>query len=356
MIPTIDLVPDHLRPYAGFRYETDDQRQRASQMSFTLMTECLAPGYTPFGRISRNGLLINDETRELLYGPDSDFGHIRRPYRKGQSVLLERYIDSLITPGMSDGEKVIALSQSMYDELPRRYPKVPTFLYGESDEQTLLKGGGHCSCKGRLLSAMCQMIGLQARPAMMWVWYDRDKNPDKILGGHTVAEVLIDGQWGFFDPQHHLYCQSADGRFHSIDDIRRNPELFTRMPDSITQPMDVVGYNPQDMGDMNTFEYYWYKNFNPHCPTQISRHDVTEPYVGKWTWSSAQRFENQAHDMALFRAILDDLASRGELTNDIYRLSNMEFRQRFNITTAKLQPQTTHDHAGRPLAAELVQA
>jgi|GEM_PF-1381898 len=353
MIPTIDLVPESLKQYAGFRYYTDDQHQRAAQMSFTLMTECLSPGYTPFSRMSRNGLLINDETRDFIY--HGDYGFLHRPYRRGQSVLLEQYIDSFITPGMSDGEKAIALSQSMYYELPKRYPKVPTFLYGESDEQTLLKGGGHCSCKGRLLTAMCQMIGLQARPAMMWAWYDREKDPSKILGGHTVTEVLIDGRWGFFDPQHHLYCMDAKGQFYSIDDIRQNPEVFTKMPDSVTGPMAAVGYNPADMGSMNTFEYYWYKNFNPRCPTQISRHDVTEPYVGRWTWSSPDRFQNQAHDMGLIRGILNDLADRGELTLEIYRLTHREFCDRFGITT-KLQPLTTHDHAGRPLAAELIQA
>lgn len=350
MKPTIEIVPESLRKYAGFRYHYEDQHQKAAQMSFTLMSECLAPGYTPFGRIGRNGLLINDETRDFLY--KGDFGHLEKPYRQGQHPLLESYIHSLITPSMTDGEKVVALSQSMMGELVRRYPKVPHFLYGESDEQTLLKGGGHCSCKGRLLTAMCQIIGLQARPAMMWAWYDRAKDPNKILGGHTVTEVFIDGHWGFFDPQHSLYCQSAPNRFHSIDEIRQNPDVFLKMPDAITRDMKTVGYKPEDMGDQTLWEYYWYKNFNPLCPTQISRHDTTEPYLGRWTWASTEFFENLQHDMKMFRGILNDLADKGQLTDDIYRMTNPQFRAKFNITTAKMRPQTTHDYAGRELSKD----
>src|SRR5690606_30470125 len=158
--------------------------------------------------MARNGLLLNEQTEAFLY--KGDYGFIDGPYVKGTRPLLEAWVNRYVKPGMSDGEKVIALSQSLFYDVPETFGKVPAFLYGESDEETLLKGGGHCSCRGRVLTALCQVAGLQARPAMMYIWVDPDGDPNKELSGHTVAEVYIDGQWGFFDPQHHCYAQTAD--------------------------------------------------------------------------------------------------------------------------------------------------
>lgn len=341
---TIDIVSPSLKKYVGLRFAIEDQFQRAEHMAFTFANECLAGAHTPFGRMSRNGLLLCDETRATLY--DTDFGRDTAPYTLGRHTVLEKYIDSLITASMSDGEKVIALSQSMHYHLPTCYPKVPVFLYGESDEHTLLKGGGHCSCRGRLLSAMCQMIGIPARPAFQWTW--RDKNsatPDKLLGGHTVAEVYIDGRWGFFDPQHHLYCMDKQGRFFSIDDIRANPEYFTHMPESIIADMGAVGYEGE-LGDRTLFEYYFYKNFSQQCPIQISRHNVNGPYLGSWTWATPKLREGQQHDTKRHLEILNALASKNAITDAIYQMGLTEFREMFDINDGQLTSQADADFVG----------
>jgi len=324
---TIDLVPAELRKYAGMRPWLEDPFHRAQHMAFNLITELLAHEDTPFGRIARNGLLLNDETASTLYG--GDFGFIDEPYTKGSRPLLEAYIDSVTTIDMSDGEKAIALSQSM-TSLKQKFPPVPAFLYGESDEQTLLKGGGHCSCRGRLLCALCQVLGMQARPAMMWAWVDPEQ-PDKLLGGHTVAEVHIDGQWGFFDPQHHLYCRTHDGSFPGMLQIRQTPEVFYDMPADEVERMDPGGYPGHSEGRA-IFEYYWYKNFNPLCPISISRHDVNEPYLGVWNWATKEFRGKQNHDYEQFKAILMGMAERGELTEEVYRMNVDQFRERAGIT------------------------
>jgi hypothetical protein len=329
---TIDLVPAHLRLYVGMRPAFESQAQKAEHMAFNLMTECLAMPDSPFVKIARNGVLLNDATEHYLYDPSYRFGFIDEPYRQGTRQILEDYIASVVKPGMSKADQVVALSQSMHYDLPRRYPKVPQFLYGESDEQTILKGGGHCSCRGRLLSALCQVIGVQARPAMMWVWVDHERDPQKRLGGHTVAEVYLDGKWGFFDPQHHLYCRTHDGSFPNILDIRRDPSLLTNMPGAVVDEMQADGYGKdQDAMGMNTYEYYWYKNFNPMCPTSISRHDVNDRYCGRWNWASKEYFDNLDRDMAAIRAILLPLAGRGELTDDIYYMNLNQFRKYFGL-------------------------
>jgi hypothetical protein len=338
---TIDLVPPRLRKYAGMRPWLEDPFQRVHHMAFNLITEILAHEDTPFGRIARNGLLLNEETADFIY--KGDFGFIPKPYVKGSRPLLEAYIDSVTTPGMSDGEKVIALCQSM-DSLKKRFPPVPCFLYGESDEQTLLKGGGHCSCRGRLLSALCQVLGIQARPAMMWAWVD-PKEPDKLLGGHTVAEAYIDGQWGFFDPQHHCYCRTHDGSFPGILQIREKPELFLDMPAEEVARMKPHGY-PGFAEGRAVFEYYWYKNFNPLCPISISRHDVNEPYLGVWNWATPDFRQRQNHDYDESKAILLGMAARGELTERVYRMNVDEFRQHAGIKDWQVPSYSERQKAG----------
>src|SRR5688572_2700701 len=149
MKDTIEIVPAKFRKYVGNRPPVVCHKQRAQQLSFTLVTECLADGRTPFSRMAQNGVMLNDETATYLY--DGDYGFTSEPYRKGSKPILEDYLDSIVDDSMSDAEKVITVCQAMHD-LPQRYGEPPAFLYGESDEETLLKGGGHCSCMARVMS------------------------------------------------------------------------------------------------------------------------------------------------------------------------------------------------------------
>ena len=327
---TIDIVPPEFRKYAGPRPWLGDPLRRAEHMSFNLVTELLADAETPFGRMARNGLLLSTETAEYLNG---SFGFIENTYQTGSKPVLENYIDSVVSDGMDDAEKVIALSQSL-DDLRKRHPSPPSFLYGESDEETILKGGGHCSCRARVLAAMAQVIGLQARPAMMWAWVD-PKKPDELLGGHTVAEIHLDGQWGFFDPQHHLYARTHDGSFPGMAMIRDNPEIFYDIPEDEAARMQPTGY-PHATEGRALFEYYWYKNFDPRCPISISRHDVNEPYVGQWSWATPEFREKQDHDYNQFKSVLFKLAEEGKLTEEVYRMDVDEFREFAGITDGQL--------------------
>jgi transglutaminase-like putative cysteine protease len=331
---TADLVPASFRKYVGRRPWLVDQRQRARQMSFTMINECLARPGSPFWGVSVNGLLLNDETAAYIYGPD--YGRIETPYRAGTHPVLERYIDEVTNDRMTDKERIIALSQSMHYYLPKRYPKVPVFLYNESDEHTLLKGGGHCSCRARLLCALAQILGIPARPAMQWTWVDYDKDPTKELGGHTVAEVFLDGEWGFFDPQHHLYAMTTDGRIPGILEIRRQPEVFTKTPKHIEDQIQPSGYGAAQ-GTMSVWEYYWYKNFNPKCPIQISRHDTMQPYTSVWLWATADLRARQQHDYDQIKSVLVPMGERGEITDEVYLMNKHEFTEFAGITDAQLE-------------------
>src|SRR5688572_25460639 len=166
MKDTLEIVPAAFRKYVGNRPPIACHKQRAQQMAFSLVTECLADACTPFARTARNGVMLCDQTASYLY--DGDFGFASEPYRTGSKPILENYLDAIVEDSMSDAEKVITLCQAMHD-LPNRYGETPAFLYGESDEETLLKGGGHCSCMARVMCALCQILGIPARPVMFWV-------------------------------------------------------------------------------------------------------------------------------------------------------------------------------------------
>jgi len=331
---TKDMVPAEFRKWVGRRYDVEDQYQRAEQMAFSMINEGLARTGSPFWTMSVNGLLLNDQTADYLYR--GDYGMTELNYKQGTFPVLEAYIKELTTPDMTDKQKVIALSQSMHYYLPKKYPKVPVFLYNESDEHTLLKGGGHCSCRGRLLTSLCQIMGIQARPVTQCPWIDRDRDAKKLLGGHTVVEVFLDGNWGFFDPQGSLFAMTEDGRIPSCWEIKQNREIFLSTPQHIKDQSQLNGYGVSK-GEMSNWEYYWYKNFNPRCPMQISRYDNSASYTPGWLWATPELREKQAHDYALLQEILYDMASRNEITDEIYKtMSKNDFIKLLNITNTKL--------------------
>jgi len=91
--------------------------------------------------------------------------------------------------------------------------------------------------------------------------------------GDLVGPVQIDGKWGFFDPMCRVYCQTADGRFPSIDEILEDPTLFTRMPQStrdVQRP-----WLKSTFPEMNDFEYYAYRFFNKRIAVSM-RLDLRE--------------------------------------------------------------------------------
>ncbi len=343
---TIDLVPEAIRPYVGLRFHTHDSWQRAEQMRFSFASECLCDSRSPQGLLARNGVLLNELTRDYLY--QGSFGHVETAYVAGTWPLLERYIGSLVTQAMSDAEKVVTISQSLLYELPRRHPPSPVFLYGESDQEVLLKGGGHCTCKARLLCACCQILGVSARPVLQWTWRDRStaERAAKVRGGHTIVEVLLQGRWSYFDPEYHLYCADSAGRFFSIDEIRHNPDLFRLMPADIVEQMSPRHFGAEQ-GEESTIEYYWRLYLDPRGPTQISRHDTMQPYLGRWFWATNEALAGLERDMQVNETILHRLAERGELSEDIYQMGIDAFRRRFAIEGGALKSQASHDFAGR---------
>lgn len=331
-----DLVPSHLHPYIGMRPRIEAPWHRAHMLSFTSATMLLAAPCTPFAQMARNTLMLNDETQDLIYGKDGgSFGKWDTPYQSGSRPLLERYIELHTDDTMTDREKVIALNQSTAN-LPKQFGSVPHFLYGETDEETLLKGGGHCSCQARLLTALCQVIGLQARCMLMWVGPHPD-NCEKFVGGHTTTEVFLDGKWCFFDPSFHWYVIRKDGSMPTTQELRDHPEILDEM--SAAQWAQIDPYNRGEENALHRLKNeYFQKYLHPAVPLHPALHHVNGDWTPHWTFADPAFVEKRDHDWAAVKKIVFDLARKGELTDEIYQLEIEAFRERFGITDVKLHP------------------
>jgi hypothetical protein len=334
---TIDIVPPDLRRFVGMRPPIDDQVHRAHQMATTLVSELLAGPQTPLGRMLRNGVFLCDATASYLYHPRRRFGFLTRSVRKGVAPLLESHVEQTISSSMTDADKAIALCQSLH-QLPLLFGQPPCPLYGESDEQTLLKGGGHASSQARLLVALCQLAGLHARPIIFHSYPD-PLDPQLPLGGHTAAEILLDGRWAFFDPACHFYSRSPDGSFHSVIDLRIKPSLIARISTASLRAMnartDTFGSDPSSFG-----KDYARRFLQPECPTSVSRHEVNGSFNIRWTWATPEFRVSQQHDHQQFLDALLELAERGGITDTIYRMGVEDVRSALKIDDWKLPTQT----------------
>ena len=324
-----DIVPAHLKKYVGLRAPVTEQAHRAQIMSFTLLTECLAAPSTPFRRMASNGLYLCDDTEAYIY---DRHGFIDEPYVKGSRPILEEWVGEVINDGMTEREKAIALNASI-PAMREKYGKVPVFLYGESDEQTVLKGGGHCSCRSRLLSAFCQVAGLQARPVMFWTVADPD-DASKILGGHTVAEIHVEGSWAFFDPMPAVYCQKPNGSLASIRDIREEPSLLTEMSDDVLNEMN---HSAKVRDDMEPFDYMAWRFFQKIVPTCYSIHDVNGKYRARWNYATREFKEKLNHDYELYKRVLGEMAANNEISDEVYAMGVAEFRNFKGLSEARME-------------------
>ena len=330
---TIDIVPEAWGKYVGTRpvHDEDIPRRRAASMAFSLVAECMCAPESPHWRMARNGLQLCDETESHLY--EGTFGHVEEPYRPGSRPILEAYVQEALDGVKQEHERALAILRAAHvDRIQPRFGSVPVFLYGESDEQTLLKGGGHCSCRSRMLSAMYQIAGLEARPLMFWVIRDPSGRME-YLGGHTVVEVLVDGAWAFVDPLPGLYVPSGPGRLASIKDIREDPKLLTGLDPALQREIGVADKRQDGLSFVQATAHRY---FQPHVPTLISRHDVNAPYRGTWNWATDEFRRKQEEDYAFYREFLADLAEKGELTDEVYAMGQQEFRAHFDLTDLKL--------------------
>lgn len=89
-------------------------------------------------------------------------------------------------------------------------------------------GFGLCDDSASVFSILAREAGFDAR-----VWG---------LGGHVVAEVLIDGKWGMFDPDYGVFFTGANGKVRSVESLELDVDAFS-MPHGSSEGVELFNKN-----------------------------------------------------------------------------------------------------------------
>ena len=94
----------------------------------------------------------------------------------------------------------------------------------------VMRGGGDCADKSRLLCALLREVGVSATPAMSF-------DPKTGAAVHTIVEAEpVKGQRMIVDPSYNLFFPQADGSgYHDLLDLRRDPAIVQRRVNGLSR-------------------------------------------------------------------------------------------------------------------------
>jgi hypothetical protein len=147
---------------------------------------------------------------------------------------VDAILNSLITPGMSDAEKALAifhhtadLGVQAHDNNSRVGPELPAPGHPSANEfreladpvkATNIYYSNGCSTAAANLAILSRHAGMDAR--VVWL------SPTDRYTVHSVAEVFYDGGWHVFDPDSRAYFLEEDGRtVASYKTLHERPHL-----------------------------------------------------------------------------------------------------------------------------------
>jgi hypothetical protein len=168
-------------------------------------------------QLRQEQVLLCPQTVDFLYGK-----FVRPPrYVRGSRPALEAAVAETTAGCCSEREKVLALMRLCRDLYKRDTSDWSEYVYGGTEEQLLEKGEQLCECLGRLMVALCEVMGVAGRILM----HD--------IGGHIASEILVEGRWAYIDPRAGFYCLDADGEFVSAWDIWQEPQILRQQSDEV---------------------------------------------------------------------------------------------------------------------------
>lgn len=96
----------------------------------------------------------------------------------------------------------------------------------------VVRGGGDCADKSRLLCALLREVGVSATPAMSF-------DPKTGAAVHTIVEAEpVKGERMIVDPSYNLFFPQADGSgYYGILDLRRDPAIVQRRVEDLFQTL-----------------------------------------------------------------------------------------------------------------------
>jgi len=163
--------------------------------------------------------ILCPQTAEFLY---SEFTPTTVRYQKGSRPRLEAVAAEATAGCASQADKALAIMRLCRD-LYKQGPKTPwnQYVFGGTEEEMLDKPEILCETLGRLMVALCEVIGVPGRVVM----HD--------IGGHIGAEIFIDGDWAYIDPRCGMYFRKPKGGFASVWELVQDPSIIWQQTDAV---------------------------------------------------------------------------------------------------------------------------
>jgi len=158
----------------------------------------------------RHQVLLCDETRDELYKAPKPVKYV-----KGTRPYLEKKVNEVVKDCKSDRERVLALMVYIRDLYKSRDIE---YFYGGTEEELIKKCENLCEAVGRLMVALCEVIGIPGRIVMH-------------ISGHIVSEIYFDNKWAFIDPRAGMFYLDENDRFLSIDELMRDRSYVLNQSD-----------------------------------------------------------------------------------------------------------------------------
>ena len=212
--------------YQGLTHPAPD---RMKQLTLAYLEDVEAPS-DYWGTVDdivfhREAVTLCNDTSEYLY---SEHTPLDLKYVPGSRPELEKIVADVTAPSMSERDKALALLAWVRD-LPELQPPAPEKFGGGTEEEVVATRNGNCADQARLFAVLTQIAGI---PSRIVLHYGTPGIDGKMLGGHGVDEVHIEGRWAYMDIRG-KYFQWPGGRIASARDLTRFPELTQDQPEHV---------------------------------------------------------------------------------------------------------------------------
>jgi hypothetical protein len=108
------------------------------------------------------------------------------------------------------------------DSTAHYYPVMPLQFQAAPWATLNSTGYGYCADRAATMAEIARGAGFEVRS---WT-----------LGGHIVAEILVDGRWELYDPDLEVYYHDLQGQVAGVLDLQANPSLVSNPIDPISAP------------------------------------------------------------------------------------------------------------------------
>ncbi len=159
-------------------------------------------------------LPLTAQTADYIYS--EQFTPRQVSYRRGSRPMLEKIVDGLVRPGMSDSEKALALMRRCRDNPAHSAVRNRADFCGGSEEELIKRGAIMCNEISRVFCCLAQVAGLPSRIYSAHIT------------GHMMNEVCVDGRWWWIDVMFGVYFFKPDGSPASAWDLLRDRTLIDR--------------------------------------------------------------------------------------------------------------------------------